>query len=91
MGRPLRDNAPKLPHDLRYLWVAFIEMHRARQGGFGPLPISWSDILSYCTLMRMRLDPWEVEALRALDDAYLESVAEQQTTTVHKQESAPHG
>jgi hypothetical protein len=26
--------------------------------------------------MQMRLDPWEVETIRALDDAYLTSVAE---------------
>ncbi len=62
---------------LRYLWNHFTMLHRARGGnGFAPNPISWSEMLAYVQLTRTAFDPWEVEALRLLDDAYIASMVE---------------
>lgn len=66
--------APEVPPGVGYLWAIFTNLHRARgSGGFGPNPIGWQDILAYSTLMRIDFAPWEVEAIRALDDAFLET------------------
>lgn len=76
-GRRVQDNAPALPREMRYLWHTFRSLSRARGStGFGPAPISWADIDAYCRLMRLSLDAWEVEGIRALDDAYLETMLE---------------
>lgn len=75
-GRKLDDNAPKLPPEMRYLWRTFVSLHRARgSNGWGPSPIAWSDIDAFCRLTAMTLDPWEVEAIRALDEAFLDAAA----------------
>lgn len=75
-GRKLDDNAPKLPREMRYLWRTFVSLHRARgSNGWGPSPIAWSDIDAFCRLTGVALDPWEVEAIRAVDEAFLETAA----------------
>lgn len=77
-GKKVDENAPKLPHEMRYLWRTFVSLHRARgSNGWGPSPITWSDLDAYCRLTGVALDPWEVEAIRALDEAFMESAAEQ--------------
>jgi hypothetical protein len=45
----------------------------ARRGssGFGVNPIRHADIEALCRLTRMRLDPWEVEAIEDLDGLFL--------------------
>ena len=65
---------PKLPMALRYLWNHFATLHAARTGnGFGANPIGWGELKAYCELTCTRLDPWEVHAIRAVDDEYLQS------------------
>ncbi len=65
---------------MRYLWAAFLALHRARSSsGFGPNPISWAEIEAYSRLNWLFLDPWEVDTIRSLDEAYMEFVAEQQS------------
>jgi hypothetical protein len=83
---------PDLPYALRYLWNHFALLHRARtSNGFGPNPIAWGELSAYCTLMQVTLVPWEVEAIRALDDEFLASIAESMTTTVTTPADGAHG
>lgn len=58
---------PDLPEAMYYLWDWFIKLHNQRQSGMGENPISWTEIDSFCRLMRVRLDPWEVEVILQLD------------------------
>lgn len=61
---------------MRFLWSSFLQLHRARSAnGFGYNPIAYVEIDAWSRLMQLRLDPWEIEALRALDDAFIESTA----------------
>lgn len=70
-GRKLDE--PKLPAALIYLWNHFMQLHRGRTyNGFGANPISWSEFHAYCQVTRTALSPWEVEAIRMLDEVYLE-------------------
>lgn len=69
---------PKLSAALAYLWNHFIQIHRGRTyNGFGANPISWSDFYAYCKVTRSALSPWEVEAIRMLDEVFLEETASQ--------------
>lgn len=71
---------PPMPAALRYLWNHFVQLDRGRTGnGFGPNPVTWGEIKAYCEVMRVQLDPWEVEALKAVDDAYLASLVDPTT------------
>jgi hypothetical protein len=50
----------------------FFEMSAGRQSTeAGPASLSWVDMSSYLQLMDERLDPWEVRALRQLDNTFL--------------------
>lgn len=63
---------PPFPEALRYLWTMFLRLRRRVAGsGFGPAAITWVDIDACCRLLRVRLAPWEVEIIEALDDTYL--------------------
>jgi hypothetical protein len=37
----------------------------------GPMPISHAEILSFCQLHGMRLEPWELRLAKQLDLAFL--------------------
>ena len=66
---------PKFPAALAYLWVAFDRLSSRRGStGFGPAPISWPEIDAFARLSGIRLAPWEVEILEALDRLAMEAV-----------------
>jgi hypothetical protein len=73
--RPPELDGPSLPEAGAHVWQWFLDLHRGRQGGFGPSPLSYHDILSYFTLCRERPAPWEFAVLRRLDDIALSSIA----------------
>jgi hypothetical protein len=79
LGKPLEQVAgkpPDLPEGARLIWRAFLEMHNTRAGGFGPGPITYAEIDAWQRVMCSRLLPWEVDALRKVDDAFLQSAHE---------------
>lgn len=66
-----------MPEELGYLWNVFVKLGRTRgRGGFGPAPITFSEMRAYCQMTGDDLLPWEVEVIRDLDDAYLSSLAQ---------------
>lgn len=68
---------PPFPEAVRYLWDIFWRLRaRVSGGGFGAPRISWPDILAYLTLFRVRLAPWEIEIIEALDNALIRSSQE---------------
>lgn len=70
--KPKRPEGPELPRGFSHVWNTFVRLHAARTGsGFGANPITYVEIDAYCRLSRLPLDPWEIEVIRALDDAYL--------------------
>lgn len=55
------------------LWRAFGDLSRARScGAAGPNPISFPEIEAYCRLMRLPLEPHQVQAVRAMDALWIE-------------------
>lgn len=69
---------PTLPREGAYLWNSFIDLHSTRGGGFGPAAITFVEIEAWSRLTASPLEPWEVSIIRAIDDAYLESLLPEQ-------------
>lgn len=42
--------------------------------GYGPAPISWSDIAAFQRVAGVRLAPWEVEIIEMIDAIFLAQV-----------------
>ena len=63
---------PEIPEFGRYLWEWFVELHSGRSAGMaGPDPISWRDIADWSALTGIKVLPWEVRAIRAMDNGFL--------------------
>lgn len=86
LGRKMPE-PPPLPPEARHLWQTFLELHRTRpSNGFGAGAIPYAEIDAWTRLKRTPLDPWETDAIVALDEAWLEAQAGDGADTT---ESAP--
>jgi hypothetical protein len=71
--------APPCPQGCEDLWRIFNELHSCRgSSGFGPLRIGYADLDSFQRVTGTTLAPWEIDAIRRADRAYLEDWAERQ-------------
>ena len=59
------------PPALAYLWHAFGRLRRRKGGGWGAVPIEWTDIEAFCRRSGLRLRPWEIEIIETLDDLFV--------------------
>lgn len=70
---PVLADAPVLPDGLGPLWRDFMAMHSTRSStGFSPMRISYADLEAYQRVEGVRLAPWQVEAIKRADAAYLD-------------------
>jgi hypothetical protein len=70
---PMLLDAPRLPEGCEQLWPIFSELHSCRGNyGFGPCRITYADIDAFQRVSGVTLRPWELEAVRKADAAYLE-------------------
>lgn len=79
--------AQPLPSAIAPLWEAFVALSATRGAAFeGVAPITCLEIEAWCRLHAVRLSPWEVETLLAVDRAArgalddARAVARQQTS-----------
>lgn len=71
---PRRLVAAEVPSWGEYLLNLFWDLQSARGStGWGPAAMSWSDMVAWIQLRRLRLDAWEVDVLRRLDQAWLQA------------------
>ena len=77
MGRrPTALDGPAPPVDGTHVWAWFLELSAGRgSNGFGPNPISWFDLLAWTALTGTIIRPAEIEAIMALDRAWLKAPA----------------
>lgn len=74
----LRD-APPCPAGCEELWAIFNELHACRgSNGFGPVRISYVDLDAFQRVTGISLAPWEIDAIRRADRAYMNDWAERQ-------------
>lgn len=63
-------NQPPFPDHLNYLWGHYVALKNASGGVIG-----FDQIRAYADLTGEVLAPWEVEAVRAIDDAHSQEQA----------------
>ncbi len=68
---------PPCPEAARYLWDWYLDLARGRPAGEHPARLSSQEIKAWCDLNGVRLRPWEVTALRRLDDAEFSAIVQQ--------------
>jgi hypothetical protein len=74
------DIPPRINSYAQWLINRFWEVSSGRGvGQNGPLPLTFNDILSYCEVVGEDLEPREAQALKTLDQAYLNSVFEEKS------------
>lgn len=63
---------PPFPQGCAYVWTWFCEISTARPWSpHGPQALSFAELAAWAQLTGRRLEPWEVELLRAVDAAWL--------------------
>jgi len=68
-----------LPEVAQHIWYWFWQLNDRRQRGFdSPNPISYSDLKAWASLTNTYILPEEVEAIMAMDSAYLSAVHAEQ-------------
>lgn len=67
---------PRVPDAAAHLWKWFWQLSEARPDGFSSAgPLTFGEIAAWAGLTGAAPQPWEVEALKAMDRVYLASVA----------------
>jgi hypothetical protein len=69
---------PYLPDDMYPLWRRFLQLSRRRDWGDmgGIKSIKHTEIVAYQQLMGVQFNPWEIEQIEILDNAYIKVVSE---------------
>lgn len=69
---------PPCPHPLIYLWRGFLEISSSRgSNGYGPSPISYTELDCWARLTRRKLTAFDVEVIMRLDSIYLSEQSRQ--------------
>jgi hypothetical protein len=55
-----------------YLWEFILDLNSTRQSGMGVNAISYTEIVSWCTLTGNKLSPYETRVIKMLDRVFLE-------------------
>lgn len=70
IANPGRADGPEIPYAGLRIWRLFARLHEARGGGgFGPSAITYSEMRALGEPLR----PFEIDTIRALDRAFLET------------------
>lgn len=70
-------NLVELPDSMAHIWIWFLELDSARtSSGFGPNPISYTEIQAYFNLIGVKPKKFEVRTIKRFDNAVLQIYAE---------------
>lgn len=58
---------PEFPEALQYVWEWFIKLNNTRQSGMAASPITYQEILAFCTLYEIKMCEWELDLIKLLD------------------------
>jgi hypothetical protein len=73
-----------LPSCAAHIWGWFQQLTGKRTAGMSINPITYSDIDAWSRLYGIRPKAWELDALSAIDAAFMNSVHEEQQQKVKK-------
>lgn len=69
-------NAPECPNGSAQLWADFLELHSMRgSNGFGASRITCRDIVDWQSVRGVRLSPWDVDQVMAMDLMWMSEFA----------------
>jgi hypothetical protein len=69
-------NAPECPTSVAQLWADFLDLHSCRSSnGFSMSRITWRDIADWQAVKNIKLTPWDIEQIQALDNMWLAEFA----------------
>ena len=67
-----------MPDSLRYIWEDFRALNSSRTNtGYSAEPLSYTEILNYCIVNQVELQPWEVEIIKYFDATLMNLYAEE--------------
>lgn len=71
--------SPPFPSQMSFVWATFQDLHDERRSdGFGGVSaISSLDMLAWCAMTQVKLSPFEVKAIKAVDRAFRTEMARQ--------------
>jgi len=73
-------------------WQGWQHLHQARgSNGYGPMPISFTEVHAFAALSGIGLLPWEVELIRAFDGEYMRITAERSEKRRRQSEAGKRG
>lgn len=73
LPQQLADARP-LPELAAHVWDYFLQLHSERErNGMAVNSINSRGILDWCELSRIRLEHWEIRAIRAIDNEFVSS------------------
>lgn len=80
-GRPPKElEGPDIAEWALYLWEWFRELSAGRGStGFGPAPLTYSEIKAWMDMKKITIEPWELTILKRLDSVYLTQTANRKT------------
>ena len=71
--KPPQLNQPELHTLIAYIWGWFTELHACRgSNGYGPSPISYSDMYYWSRLKGIDLRKWEINTICSIDSIYIQ-------------------
>jgi len=74
----------EMPTHFMDVWAWFLDLHKTRPAGMGLSSISYSEMQSYFNLLRIEPEVWEVQVIRAFDDAAMEELHRQEEKRTKK-------
>ena len=73
--KPAELAVPDKPPSVEYLWEYWRELHRCRNNfGWGHMHLTHLEIDAWKRNTKRKLDPWELEAILQVDNAYIASI-----------------
>jgi hypothetical protein len=68
--------APELSEEAFYYWGLFVDISSGREQSMsGAAPLSWQNILAWCTLYCVKLSNWELDTIKRLDRIWSKHVS----------------
>lgn len=66
--------AQEIPQLAQHVWYYFLELHAERgNNGMAPMRITSTGIKDWCFVSGIRLERWEIKAIRRIDSAWITS------------------
>lgn len=81
--QPPELQVPPLPPGTADLWAAYLQIRNSCAAGFGPAVMTQQDVVAWQQLQGVRLLPWEVDTLFAIDLAARAAAAPDAGTPKH--------